>query len=288
MPGACPKCGMALEPDMPAMPPTRVEYTCPMHPEIVRAEPGACPICGMALEPRTIVVEEEPSPELADMTRRFWLATLLRLPVFLLTMGDMLPGMGRGLDAQATNWIGLVCATPVVVWAGLAVLRARLGLDRQPPPEHVHADRARRGRCLPVQRGRTLAPGLFPAGFRVHGTVETYFEPRRSSSALVLLGQVLELRARSRTQCRDPRAARHGGEDRPRRFATAQEVDVPIDDVQVGDVLRVRPGEKIPVDGVVVDGRSGVDESLLTGEPIRSRRPPAARSPARRSTGPAA
>ena len=119
-PGACPKCGMALEPDLSTTPQTRVEYTCPMHPEVVRPGPGSCPICGMALEPRTVLVEEGPNPELVDMTRRLWVAVLLGLPVFVLTMGDMLLGMGFGgrLDMRVTNWIDLVFATPVVLWAG--------------------------------------------------------------------------------------------------------------------------------------------------------------------------
>ena len=119
-PGACPKCGMALEPDVPAAAVTRVEYTCPMHPEIVRDAPGACPICGMALEPRTVTMDDAPNPELVDMTRRMWIATLLGLPVFVFAMGDMLLGMGLGgrVDVAVANWIGLVCGTPVVLWAG--------------------------------------------------------------------------------------------------------------------------------------------------------------------------
>ena len=155
-PGACPKCGMALEPDVPIAAATRVEYTCPMHPEIVRDAPGACPICGMALEPRTVTLDEAPNPELVDMTRRMWTAALLGLPVFVLAMGDMVLGMGLGgrVDVQVANWVGLVFATPVVFWARLAVLRARLGVDREPPRQHVHADRARRRRGVPVQRGR--------------------------------------------------------------------------------------------------------------------------------------
>jgi Cu+-exporting ATPase len=268
-PGACPKCGMALEVDLSSGPPTRVEYTCPMHPQIVRSEPGSCPICGMALEPRTVAVEEGPNPELVDMTRRLWVATILGLPVFVLTMGDMLLGMGLGgrLDMRVTNWIGLACATPVVLWAGWPFLERgwRSIVNRHANMFTLIALGV--GAAYLFSAAGTIAPQLFPEGFRVHGVVQTYFDTAVVVTVLVLLGQVLELQARGRTgsairsllqlSAKTARVIRHG-----------REIDVPITEVKVGDLLRVRPGEKIPVDGVVVDGRSAVDEALVTGEPI--------------------
>ncbi|HET9265525.1 MAG TPA: heavy metal translocating P-type ATPase [Vicinamibacterales bacterium] len=268
-PGACPKCGMALEPDLSTAPPTRVEYTCPMHPEIVRDDPGACPVCGMALEPRTVTVEELPNPELIDMTRRLWISALLGLPVFLLAMGDMVLGMGLGgrLDVQVTNWVGLVCATPVVLWGGWPFFERGWASI-----ENRHANMFTLialgvGAAYLFSVAGTLVPNAFPEGFRLHGVVETYFDTAVVITVLVLLGQVLELRARGRTSAAirqllgmAPRTARV--------IRNGTETDVPIGDVRVGDLLRVRPGEKIPVDGVVVDGRSSVDESMVSGEPI--------------------
>jgi Cu+-exporting ATPase len=268
-PGACPKCGMALEPDVASAPMFRTEYTCPMHPEIVRDQPGACPICGMALEPRTVGLEDAPNPELVDMTRRFWTSVILGSPVFLLAMADMVfgPGIGGRVDLRVTNWIGLALATPVVLWGGWPFFeRAWTSIvNRSPNMFTLIALGVGAGYVYSVVA--TAAPGLFPAGFRMHGVVEPYFDTAVVITTLVLLGQVLELRARSRTSAAikqllglAPRTAR--------RVVGNREEDVPIGDVQVGDVLRVRPGEKIPVDGVVTDGHSSVDESMVTGEPV--------------------
>jgi P-type Cu+ transporter len=268
-PGGCPKCGMALEPDLSSVPSTRVEYTCPMHPEIVRDEPGSCPICGMALEPRTVAVEEAPNPELVDMTRRTWIGALLGLPVFLLAMGDMVLGMGLGgrVDVRVTNWVGLLFATPVVLWAGWPFFERGWASIRNRHPNMFTLIALGVGAAYLFSAAGTLAPEWFPAGFRAHGVVETYFDTAVVITVLVLLGQVLELRARGRTSAAirqllgmAPKTARlvRDGEDR----------DVPISTVKIGDVLRVRPGEKIPVDGIVVEGRSAVDESMVTGEPI--------------------
>jgi P-type Cu+ transporter len=268
-PGACPKCGMALEPDLSSTPLLRVEYTCPMHPEIVRDEPGACPICGMALEPRTVGLEEGPNPELVDMTRRFWVAALLGLPVFLLAMGDMVLGMGLGgrLDMRVTNWIGLACATPVVLWAGWPFFERGWASIVNRHANMFTLIALGVGAAYLFSVAGTVAPNLFPEGFRVHGIVETYFDTAVVITVLVLLGQVLELRARSRTSAAikqllgmAPKTAR--------LVRDGHERDVPIATVQVGDVLRVRPGEKVPVDGVVIDGSSAVDESMVTGEPL--------------------
>jgi P-type Cu+ transporter len=260
---------MALEPDLSTTPATRVEYTCPMHPEIVRDTPGSCPICGMALEPRTVSLDDRPNPELVDMTRRFWMAAALGLPVFLLAMGDMALGMGLGgrIDMRATNWIGLACATPVVIWAGWPfVERAWASIVNRSPNMFTLIGMGV-GAAYLFSAAGTLAPGIFPDGFRIHGVVETYFDTAVVITVLVLLGQVLELRARSRTSAaikqllglapKTARVIRDGRED-----------DIPLQHVVVGDTIRVRPGEKIPVDGTVVDGRSSVDESMVTGEPI--------------------
>ena len=268
-PGACPKCGMALEPDLSSGPQTRTEYTCPMHPEIVRDAPGACPICGMALEPRLVTVEAS-NPELDDMTRRMWLGLVLGLPVFLLTMGDMVLGMGLGgrLDMRLTNWIGLVFATPVVWWCGWPFFQRGWASIVNRHSNMFTLIALGVGASYVFSAAATLAPDMFPESFRVHGVVETYFDTAVVITVLVLLGQVLELRARSRTSAAirellgmAPKTARVIRGD-------GVEVDVPVTSVHVGDLIRVRPGEKIPVDGAVVDGASAVDESMVTGEPV--------------------
>jgi Cu+-exporting ATPase len=268
-PGACPKCGMALEPVLATLPAARVEYTCPMHPEIVRNAPGACPICGMALEPRTVAIDDAPNPELVDMTRRLWIATALGLPVFLLAMGDMALGMGLGgrLDVRVTNWVGLVCATPVVLWAGWPFFERAWASIRNRHSNMFTLIALGVGAAYLFSVAATLAPGLFPEGFRRHGVVEPYFDTAVVITVLVLVGQVLELRARGRTST----AIRHLLRLAPmsaRLVRDGQELDVPIASVVPGDVLRVRPGEKIPVDGIVLEGRGAVDESMVTGEPI--------------------
>ena len=280
-PGSCPKCGMALEPDLSTAPLTRIEYTCPMHPEIVRAQPGTCPICGMALEPRAVTIEAGPSAELVDMTRRMWIAALLGLPVFLLAMGDMVLGMGLGgrMPPAIANWIGLVFSTPVVLWAGWPFFaRAWASIVNR------HANMFTLiglgvGAAYLFSAAGTIAPQLFPEGFRVHRVVESYFDTAVVITVLVLLGQVLELRARGRTSAAirqllgmAPKTARV--------IRDGNEIDVAIDTVTIGDRLRVRPGERVPVDGVVLEGRSAVDESMVTGEPI-----PAEKEPGERVTG---
>jgi Cu+-exporting ATPase len=268
-PGACPKCGMALEPDLSTAPSMRVEYTCPMHPEIVRDGPGACPICGMALEPRTVMIEEGPNPELVDMTRRMWLGAALGLPVFVLAMGDMILGMGLGgrIDMRLSNWIGLVFSTPVVFWAGWPLLERGWASIRNRHANMFTLIALGVGAAYVYSVAGTLMPGIFPAGFKVHGLVEPYFDTAVVITVLVLLGQVMELRARGQTSMAirqllgmAPKTARV--------IRDGQELDIPLPHVQVGDLLRVRPGEKVPVDGVVVEGRSSVDESMVSGEPI--------------------
>ncbi len=268
-PGTCPKCGMALEPDLSTLPATRVEYTCPMHPEIVRDEPGACPICGMALEPRTVTAEEQPNAELIDMSRRFRIGALLGVPVVMLAMGDMIvgPGLGGRVDLGLANWVGLAFGTPVVLWAGWPFfVRGWASIVNR------HANMFTLialgvGAAYLFSVAGTLVPGWFPAGFRMHGAVEVYFDTAVVVVVLVLLGQVLEQRARGRTSAAiksllglAPKTARV--------IRDGEETDIPIASVAIGDRVRVRPGEKVPVDGVVSEGRSVVDESLVTGEPV--------------------
>ncbi|CAN5851824.1 heavy metal translocating P-type ATPase [soil metagenome] len=268
-PGACPKCGMALEPDLSTTPVMTVEYTCPMHPEIVRDGPGACPICGMALEPRTVTIDDAPNAELVDMTRRTWIAAVLGLPVFLLAMGDMVLGMGLGgrLDMRITNWVGLIFATPVVLWAGWPFFERGWASVRNRHANMFTLIALGVGAAYLYSVAGTLAPDLFPEGFRVHGIVEPYFDTAVVITILVLLGQVMELRARGQTSTAlrqllglAPKTARV--------IRNGEEIDIPLPHVQVGDLLRVRPGEKVPVDGIVTEGRSSVDESMVTGEPI--------------------
>ena len=268
-PGSCPKCGMALEPDLSTVPAMRVEYTCPMHPEIIRDAPGACPICGMALEPRTVGVDDGPNPELVDMTRRFWTAAALSAPVFLLAMGDMVmgPGCGGRLDMRWSNWIGLVLATPVVWWAGWPFFERGWASIVNRSPNMFTLIALGIGAAFVYSAAATLAPGIFPEGFRMHGVVETYFDTAVVITALVLLGQVLELRARSQTSAAI-KALLGLAPKTARRIKDGAEEDIPLPHVVIGDLLRVRPGEKMPVDGIVVEGRTSVDESMVTGEPI--------------------
>ncbi|MCB1741918.1 MAG: heavy metal translocating P-type ATPase, partial [Gammaproteobacteria bacterium] len=268
-PGSCPKCGMALEPESP-LPATRVQYTCPMHPEIVRDQPGSCPKCGMALEPMTVSMEDEPNPELVDMTRRFWVSVVLSVPLVVIAMGGM---VGLDLEAFATpralSWAELVLGTPVVLWGGW--------------PFFVRAWQSLLNRSLNmfslIGLGTGVAylysvvaitlPGFFPTSFRdAHGEVAVYFEAAAMIVTLVLLGQVMELRARQRTGAAIKALLELAPKMARRIDADGSERDVPLEQVQVGDRLRIRPGEKVPVDGLVVEGESAVDESMLTGEPI--------------------
>ena len=267
----CPKCGMALEPLVFTLPASRTEYACPMHPEVVRAEPGACPICGMALEPRVVSAEEEENPELADMTRRFWISVALSLPLLLRTMTSHIPGLqlNHVLTGGWVNWAELLLATPAVLWAGWPFFERCWASFINRSPNMFTLIAIGTGTAYSYSVVATIAPGIFPPGFRgMHGEVEVYFEAAAVITALVLLGQVLELRARSRTSSAirallglAPKTARRvGGE--------GTESDVPLEQVQPGDSLRIRPGEKVPVDGVVIEGASAVDESMITGEPM--------------------
>ena len=282
-PGSCPKCGMALEPAGIPTPATKTEWTCPMHPQIVRDGPGNCPICGMALEPRTVSLEEEENPELTDMTRRFRVSALLSLPLVVIGMGHVIPGdpIGHLIPHAARNFIELVLATPVVLWGGLPFfVRAWQSLVNRSPNMFTLIGLGV-GVAYIDSLAATIAPALFPPSFRDDsGSVGVYFEAAAVIVTLVLLGQVLELRARSRTGAAirallslAPKSARRIRPD-------GNEEDVPLAEVRAGETLRVRPGEKVPVDGVILEGRSAVDESMITGEPI-----PVEKNPGDRVTG---
>jgi Cu+-exporting ATPase len=270
-PGSCPKCGMALEPEEPQAVATRTQWTCPMHPQIVRDGPGSCPICGMALEPQTISTGEEANPELADMSRRFWISLVLSVPLLVMAMADMLPGMPvqHWLGAAAMRWIEFALATPVVLWAGLPFFERGLQSVRHLSPNMFTLISMGTGAAYIFSVVATFAPGIFPKSMQGEsGEVEVYFEAAAVIITLVLLGQVLELRARGQTSSAirallglAPKTAR-------RIAADGTEQDVPLDQVQVGDQLRVRPGEKVPVDGKVLEGNNSIDESMVTGEPI--------------------
>jgi Cu+-exporting ATPase len=270
-PGACPKCGMALEAPLATVSPGAIEYVCPMHPEVVQDHPGTCPKCGMALEPRVAAAEEAPNPELADMTRRFWVSTALTVPLLLISMSDMLPGhpLRRALGDGPFVWLQLLLATPVVLWGAKPFFERGW---RSLVNRHLNMFTLISlgvGIAYAYSVVAAILPGLLPpTAADASGMVPVYFESAAVITTLVLLGQVLELRARSHTAGairallglapKTARRLRDGG----------VEEDVPLSEVKVGDRLRVRPGERIPTDGVVIEGESAVDESMLTGEPI--------------------
>ena len=275
-PVPCPSCGMALEPELAAPPPPAVEYVCPMCPEVVREAPGPCPACGMALEPRAVTPDEAPNPELADMTRRFRIAATAGLPVFGIAMTEMVAGAGAlPLSRTVSNWIQLACAAPVVLWAGRPFFERGWASIVNRSPNMFTLIALGVGAAFLYSAAATVVPDRFPDGFRMEGGVEPYFDTAVVIIALVLLGQVLELRARQRTGAAlrsllglAPAVAhRIAGADAP-DAAGAPDEDVPLADVRAGDLLRVRPGERVPVDGVVVEGRSAVDESMVSGEPL--------------------
>jgi P-type Cu+ transporter len=266
-PGACPSCGMALEPEMPVAS-TRTEYTCPMHPEVVRAESGTCPICGMALEPRMVTAREEENPELRDMTRRFWISLLLTIPLLAIAMADMLPAMPvqHALPAGWLPWIELLLATPVVLWGGWPFFQRGWASIVNRSTNMFTLIAMGTGVAYVYSLVATLAPDIFPVSFReMGGTPPVYFEAAAAITTLVLLGQMLELRARSRTGAA-LRALLDLSPKMARVLRDGREEDIPLQQVRAGDRLRVRPGEQVPVDGVVLEGSSSVDESMITGE----------------------
>ncbi|MEY9180617.1 Cu+-exporting ATPase [Bradyrhizobium sp. USDA 326] len=253
----------APEPEMPA----GTIYTCPMHPEIRQVGPGSCPICGMALEPEVASLETGPNPELADMTRRFWIGTVLSLPPVVLEMGGHLAAPHSWIDPTLSNWIQLVFATPVVLWAGwpFFVRGWQSLLTRNLNMFTLIAMGT--GVAYVYSVLGTVTPQIFPATFRGHeGAVAVYFEAAAVITVLVLLGQVLELRARDATSGAIKALLQLAPKTARRVDADGSEHEVEIDTLHAGDRLRVRPGEKVPVDGIILEGRSSLDESLVTGE----------------------
>ncbi len=278
-PGSCPKCGMALEPVSPIQPATRTEYTCPMHPEVMQDGPGSCPKCGMALEPRSVALsEEEQNPEYNLMRRRFVFAAILTVPLVLIAMRELIPG-GRLLEnlvsSRSLGWLELILATPVVLWAGW--------------PFFIRGIRSVINRSLNmftlIGLGVSIAyiysligvlfPQIFPKVMQSsEGTVAVYFEAAAVIVTLILLGQVMELKARSQTGAAIKALLGLAPKTARKINADGSESDIPLEHVQAGDRLRVRPGEKIPVDGKVLQGTSSVDESMISGEPIPVRKEP--------------
>ena len=267
-PGDCPECGMALEPMALALPKTI--YTCPMHPEIERDHPGDCPICGMRLEPKTLGVEDSAEhTEIRSLSRKFWIGLVFALPVLFIAMGHLIPGfhIERWIPKSVSKWVEFVMATPVVLWAGgMFFSKAwRSLVNRSLNMFTLIATGV--GAAYFYSAVAVIAPGIFPESFRESGEVGLYFEAAAVITVLVLLGQLLEARARSQTSLAIKSllglAAKtaHG-------IRGSQEEEVPVDQIEKGDLLRVRPGEKIPIDGVITEGRSNIDESMITGEPM--------------------
>jgi len=269
-PGDCPKCGMALERNPAWKPKSKVIYTCPMHPQIEQDHPGECPICGMALEPKTVARDsEEENAELRDMTRRFWIGAALTLPVFLLAMVHLVPGLHLNavIPNEVSRWLQFILSTPVVLWAGWPFFKRGWRSIKTMQLNMFTLIAIGVGAAYVFSAVAMLFPGLFPHAMRHGDGVDVYFEAAAVIVVLVLLGQVLELRARSRTG-NAIRALLNLAPPIAHLIRDGEEREVPLEAVKVDDRLRVRPGEKIPVDGVVIEGRSSVDESMITGEPI--------------------
>jgi P-type Cu+ transporter len=257
----------------PVAAPAGAKWTCPMHPEVVQDGPGSCPFCGMALEPMTVTLDEGPNPELIDMTRRFWISAALTFPLLVVMVGDLLPGrpLENLISMRAMGWLELALATPVCLWGGWPFFQRAWAsvINRSPNMFTLIGLGVAVSYIYSV--AATLFPGAFPAGFRdEHGEVGVYFEVAAVIVTLILLGQVLELRARSQTGTAIRKLLGLAATSARRLRADGSEEDIPLEHVHVGDRLRVRPGEKIPVDGVVLEGASAVDESMVTGEPIPS------------------
>ncbi|MDX6366987.1 MAG: P-type Cu+ transporter [Nocardioidaceae bacterium] len=243
------------------------EWTCPMHPGIRQPGPGSCPICGMALEPVTVTADSGPSPELTNMTRRFWVAVVLSIPVLILGMGrDLVPAIHDLVSSTASTWIQFVLATPVVLWAGWPFFQRGWTSIRTMKLNMFTLIAMGTGVAWLFSVVATIVPGIFPDAFRMDGAVDVYFEAAAVITTLVLLGQVLELRAREQTSGAIRALLDLTPKIAHRLAAAGSEEDISLDLVQIGDRLRVRPGEKVPVDGIVENGRSSLDESLVTGE----------------------
>jgi P-type Cu+ transporter len=265
-PGDCPKCGMALEPVAAAL----TIYTCPMHPEIERDHPGDCPICGMALEPKTIGAEDSAEhAEIRSLSRKFWIGLAFTGPVLIIAMGHLIPGfhIERWIPKNISKWAEFVLATPVVLWAGgMFFSKAwRSLVNRSLNMFTLIATGV--GAAYFYSAIAVIAPGIFPESFRESGEVGLYFEAAAVITVLVLLGQLLEAKARSQTS-QAITALLGLAAKTAHRIRDGQEQEVPVDQIEKGDLIRVRPGEKIPIDGIIIEGRSNIDESMITGEPM--------------------
>ena len=253
-------------------------YTCPMHPQIREAKPGGCPICGMTLEPVATTADVGPNQELVDMTRRFWIGLTMALPVFILEMGGHIPALGLHdlVPERLSVWIQFVLSTPVVLWAGWPFFERAWASVLHRSLNMFSLVALGTGAAYLYSLFATFAPGLFPAGFReMGGTVSVYFESAAVITVLVLLGQVLELRAREQTGGAGIRALLRLAPKTARRLkAGGEDEEVVLDLVQVGDHLRVRPGDGVSIDGEVLEGKSAVDESMVTGESMPSAKQP--------------
>src|ERR1700735_77581 len=270
-PGACPTCGMALEPAIPVQPASRVEYTCPMHSEIIRSAPGSCPIFGMALERRDVVLDQEENLELVSMTRRFWTSVALTTPILVLAMSDVIPGqpLQNILSAGVMGRIQLLLATPVVLWAGWPFFERGWASIVNRSLNMFTLIAMGTGTAYVYSVFAVIFPGIFPDSFSVMGgRVPIYFEAASAITTLVLLGQVLELRARSKTSAAIRSLLKLSPKTARLVRADGTEIDVAVEHINPADLVRVRPGGKVPVDGIITDGESSVDESLMTGEPI--------------------
>jgi Cu+-exporting ATPase len=260
--GSCPSAALAGS-GRPGL--SKTEWTCPMHPEIVRDAPGSCPICGMALEPRTVSLEDEENPELVDMTRRFKIGTVLTIPLVYITMGGYIPAISpeKFISSEMLKWVELILATPVVLWGGWPFFVRGWKSIVTWNPNMFTLIGLGVGVANLYSVIADLFPGAFPSSFRnKEGEAGTYFEAAAVITTLVLLGQVLELRARSKTGAAI-KALLGLAPKTARRVEDETEEDVPLEEVHAGDLLRVRPGEKVPVDGVVTEGSSSVDESMI-------------------------
>src|SRR5215475_195565 len=269
-PSSCSKCGMTLERNPAFLEQNKIIYTCPMHPQIQQARPGNCPICGMTLEPKTILAgDEEEQREVHSLSRKFWGALVLTIPVLILAMGHAIPGLN--VDAivprQIGKWLEFGLTTPVVLWAGgFFFTRAWQSIvNRSLNMFTLIAVGV--GAAYVFSAVAVIAPGIFPDSFQQHGEVGLYFEAAAVITTLVLLGQLIEAKARSRTG-QAIKALLGLTAKTAHRVRDGQEKDIPVDTIQKGDLLRVRPGEKVPVDGVIVEGQSNLDESMITGEPM--------------------
>lgn len=268
-PGSCPKCGMALEQESPTAQAERIEYTCPMHPEIVRSAPGVCPICGMALETRTVVADEV-NPELVDMTRRFWVGAVLSVPLFVLAMSRMFfaEELHAWLPSRTLSFVEFALATPVVLWGGWPFFVRMWHSFVNRSPNMFTLIGIGTGTAYVHSTVATFFPQVFPQSFRSHGEVDLYFEAATVIVTLVLLGQVLELRARSQTGAAIRALLGLAPKTAQRLKSDGSQEEISLNEVHAGDLLRVRPGDKLPVDGIIVEGSSFVDESMITGEPV--------------------